>query len=175
MTLDNSPLVVTLVLIMAGLVVIQTLQLMVMFFLVKRSLQALEKRLQSLSQQVSTGLTSARQVLERLEPVESTLADMERTVSLGLDLLVELARKGDKVVAGRLVLLRSQSYQASQVLDKLLNRFSKKTFGFHRAVVHSAFHASTFIRAVRTTLARLTSRDRARSPATYVPDQEIFI
>ncbi len=175
MNSGSSPLVTTLVLIMAGLVIIQTFQLIIMFLQVKRGLQTLETRLQTLSRQVSTGLTSAGQVLEKLEPIGPTLADLEKIIALGLDILVELARKGDEVVADRLSFLRSQSHQASQILAKLLNQFSKKTFELNHMVVHHAFQASAIIRAVRAALTRLTSPDRTRSPATYVPDQEIFI
>jgi len=174
MTIQNLQLVNVLVLIMAGLIVVETIILVVTTLSLSKQIQDLDQNLHVLSQRSAQGLAYARRVITALEEGTPELAQVETTVEKQLSTIVETAKTADQALGRSLDLLRFETGEARGQVDTALSRFSQQTFRLHRMLIHPAMRASEIVHAGVKVLKKTLSRE-AKSPASYGPDKETFI
>ena len=174
MTIQNLQLVNILVLIMAGLIIVETIILVVTTLSLSKQLQDLDQNLRVLSQRSAQGLAFARRVITAIEEGIPELAQVEDTVEKHLSTLVETTNTADQALGRSLDLLRFETGEARGEIDTTLSKFSQQTFRLHRLLLHPAMRASEIVHAGVKILKQTLSRE-AKSPASYEPDKETFI
>ncbi len=174
MAIQNLQLVNFLVLIMAGLIIVETIILVVTTLSLSKQLQDLDQNLRVLSQRSVQGLAFARRVITTIEKGIPELAQVENTTEKQLSRLVETTKTANQALGRSLDLLRFQTGEARSEMDVALSKFSQQTFRLHRLLLHPAMRASKIVHASIKILKQTLSRE-AKSPASYVPDKETFI
>ncbi len=174
MTIQNLQLVNILVLIMAGLIIVETIILAVTTLKLSKQIQDLDQNLRVLSQRSARGLAFARRVITAIEEGTPELAQVETTVDKQLSTLVETTKTADQALGRSLDLMRFQTGEARAEVDTALSRFSQQTFKLHRLLLHPAMQASEIVHAGIKVLKQTLSRE-TKSPSSYGPDKETFI
>ncbi len=165
---------ITLVLLMAGLVLIQAAMLIVTLFLTRQRLESLNQQLQTLSDTASRGLKLSHRVLDVVETALENLPTLEDVTKRNLETLTETTQKIDRSIAQATDTLRSEVAQASDVVDTTLSRFSRLTFRLHQILVDPAVRLSSLFQSGVAALRRRLSHQQ-RPPDSHSPDKEIFI
>ena len=174
MTIQNLQLVNILVLIMVGLIIVETIILVVTTLSLSKQLQILDQNLRVLSQRSAQGLDFARRVITAIEKGTPELAQVEDTVEKQLSTLVETTQTANQALGHNLDLLRFKTAETRGEMDTTLGKFSQQTFRLHRLLLHPAMRASEIVHAGVKILKQTLSRE-AKSPASYGPDKETFI
>jgi len=174
MTIQNLQLVNILVLIMAGLIIVETIILVVTTLSLSKQIQDLDQNFRVLSRRSAEGMAFARRVITAIEEGTPELAKVEGTVEQQLSTLMETTKTADQALGRSLDLLRFETGKAQGEVDATLNKFSQQTFRLHRLLLHPAMRASEIVHAGVTILKQTLSRE-AKSPASYGPDKETFI
>ncbi len=174
MTIQNLPLVNILILIMAGLIIVETIILVVTTLSLSKQIQDLDQNLRVLSQRSAQGLAFARRVITAIEEGIPELARVEDTVEKQLSSLVKTTKTADQALGRSLDLLRFKTGEARGEVDTTLSKFSQQTFRLHRLLLHPAMRISEIVHAGVKILKQTLSRE-AKSPASHGPDKETFI
>ena len=174
MTIQNLQLVNILVFIMAGLIIVETIILVVTTFTLSRLLQDLDQNMRVLSQRSAKGMAFARQVITAIEESTPELAQVGDTVEKQLSTLAANTETANQALGRSLDLLRFKTGEARGEMDVALGKFSQQTFRLHRLLLHPAMRASEIVHAGIKILKQTLSRE-AKSPASYGPDRETFI
>ncbi len=174
MTIQNLQLVNILVLLMAGLIIVETIILVATTLSLSKQLQHLDQNLRVLTQRSAQGLAFAQRVIAAIEEGIPELSKVGDTVETQLSTLVETTETADQALGRSLDLLRFETGEARGELDNALSKFSHQTFKLHRLLVHPAMRASEIVHAGVKILKQSLSRE-AKSPASYGPDKETFI
>ena len=174
MAIENLQLVNILILIMAGLIIVETIILAVTTLSLSRQLQNLDQNLKVLSQRSAQGLDFAKRVIAAIEEGTPEFSKVEATVEKQLSTLVETTETASHELGRSLDLLRFQTGEARGEVDAALSKFEQQTFRLHRLVLHPAMRASEIVHAGIKILKQTLSRE-AKSPASYGPDKETFI
>ena len=174
MTIQNLQLVNVLVLIMAGLIIVETIILVVTTLTLSKQIQDLDQNLHVLTQRSAQGLAFARRVITAIEEGTPQLAQVEDAAEKQLSTLVETTKTADQALGRGLDLLRFETGEARGQVDTVLSKFSQQTFRLHRLLIHPAMRASEIVHAGVRALKQTLSRE-AKSPASYGPDKETFI
>jgi len=174
MPIENLQLVNILVFIMAGLIIVETIMLVVTTLTLSKQLQDLDQNLHVLSQRSAQGMAFARQVITAIEESVPELAHVEDTVEKQLSALTANTETANQALGRNLDLLRFQAGEARAEMDATLGKFSQQTFRLHRLLLHPAMRASEIVHAGVKILKQTLSRE-AKSPASYGPDKETFI
>jgi len=174
MTIQNLQLVNILVLIMAGLIILETIILVVTTLSLSKQLQDLDQKLRVFSQRSAQGLAFARRVITAIEEGTPELAQVEDTVEKQLSTLVKTTKTANQALGRSLDLLRFETGEAQGKMDTALSKFSQQTFRLHRLLLHPAMRASEIVHAGVKILKQTLSRE-TKSPASYGPDTETFI
>jgi len=174
MTIQNLQLVNILVLVMAALIIVQTLLLVLINFHLTKQVRLLDKRLRLLPQRSAQGVAIAQRVIAAVERMTPKLSEVEKTVEKELTTFLKASEKADQAAGRTIDLLRFELGKANSGLESLLSKFSQQTFAVHRATVHPSMRVSELIRAGITILKQTLSREK-KSPASYGPEKETFI
>ncbi len=174
MPIQNLQLVHVLVFIMAGLIIVETIILVITTLSLSKQIQDLDQNLRVLSQRSTQGLAFARRVITAIEEGTPALAQVEDTVEKQLSTLVEATKTADQALGRSLDLLRFETGEARDEVDNALGKFSQQTFRLHRLLLHPAMRASEIVHAGVKILKQTLSKE-AKSPASYGPDKENFI
>lgn len=166
--------VITLVLVMAGLVLIQAVMLIVTLLLSRQRLESLNQQLQTLSDTADRGLKLSHRVLDVVETALENLPTLEDVTQRNLETLTEATQKMDRSIAQTTDTLRSGVAQASDVVDATLSRFSLQTFHLHQVLVDPAMRLSSLFQSGVAALRRGLSH-RQSPPDSHSSDKEIFI
>jgi len=174
MTIQNLQLVNVLVLIMAGLIIMETIILVVTTLSLSKQIQDLDQNLRVFSKRSAQGLAFARRVITAIEEGTPELAQVENTAEKQLSTLVETTKTANQALGRSLDLLRLETGKAQGEMDTALSKFSQQTFRLHRLLLHPAMRASEIVHAGVKILKQTLSKE-AKSPASYRPDKENFI
>ena len=166
--------VITLVLVMAGFVLIQAVMLIVTLLLTQQRLESLNQQLQTLSDTADRGLKLSHRVLDVVETALENLPTLEDVTKRKLETLTEATQKMDRSIAQTAATVRSEVAQASDVVDTTLSRFSLQTFRLHQVLVDPAVRLSSLFQSGVAVLRRVLSHQQ-RPPDSHSPDKEIFI
>ena len=166
--------VITLVLVMAGLVLIQAVMLIVTLFLTRQRLESLNQQLQIVSDTASRGLKLSHRVLDVVETALENLPTLEDVTDRKLEALAETTQKMDRNIAQATETLRSEVAQASDVVDTTLNEFSRQTFRLHQVLVDPAMRLSSLFQSGVAALRRMLSHQQ-KPPDSHSPNKELFI
>ncbi len=174
MAIQNLQLVNLLIFIMAGLIIVETIILVVTSFTLSRQLQNLDQNLKVLSQRSAQGMAFAQRVIAAIEEGTPEFSKVESTVENQLATLMETTETADQAFGRSLDLLRFETGEARGEVDAALSKFTQQTFRLHRMVLHPAIRASEIVHAGIKILKQTLSKE-AKSPASYGPDKETFI
>ena len=174
MTVQNLQLVNILIFVMAGLIIVETIILVVTSFSLSRQLQHLDQNLRLLCNRSAQGLAFAQRVITSIEEGTPALAHVEDKVEKQLSTLVETTESANQALGRSLDLLRFETGEARGHMDNALSQFSQQTFRLHRLLRHPAMRASEIVNAGLKILKQTLSRE-AKSPASYGSDKETFI
>jgi hypothetical protein len=171
---ENLQLVNLLIFIMAGLIIVETIILLVTAFTLSRQLQNLDQNLKVLSQRSAQGMAFAQRVIAAIAEGTPEFSQVEATVEEQLSTLMETTETANQAMGRSLDLLRFETGEARGEMDTALGRFSQQTFRLHRMVLHPAMRASEIVHAGVKILKQTLSKE-AKSPASFGPDKETFI
>ena len=174
MAIENLQLVNLLIFIMAGLIMVETIILVVTTFSLGRQLQNLDQNLKVLSRRSSQGMAFAQRVISAIEEGTPEFSKVEDTVEEQLSTLMKTTETANQAMGRSLDLLRFETGEARGEVDAVLGRFTQQTFRLHRLVLHPAMRASEIVHAGVKILKQTLSK-QAKSPAVYGPDKETFI
>lgn len=174
MDIQDLQLVNILVLVMAGLIIGQTLLLVIISFRMAKQARHLDESLRLLSQRSAQGVAFAQRVIAAVEKMTPELSEVESTVEKELTTFLKASEKADQAAGRTIDLLRFELGKADSGLDDLLSKFSQQTYAVHRATVHPSMRVSELIRASLKILKQTLSRGK-KSPASYWPEKETFI
>ena len=161
------------VLLMALLMVLQSLIVFFLFWGVGKRLRISQPAISSFMARVESGTASLRQLLSHVEGVPAKLAEVSQETPPLLASLTDIVRSLDKSLGNFADRSRSYLHQFDNAADTALSNFSTQTFRVHRAVIHPAIRFSTLLQSVSAIASRVFRDDEA--PASHSPDQEIFI
>jgi len=174
MTIQNLQLVNILVLVMAALIIVQTLLLVLISFRLAKQVQHVDESLQLLSQRTAQGVAFAKKVISAVDKMTPRLSEVEETIEKELTTFLKASEKADQAAGRNIDLLRFELGKANSGLDTFLSKFSQQTFAVHRAAVHPSRRVSELIRAGIKILKQTLSPGK-KSPASYGPEKETFI
>ncbi len=174
MEIQDQQLVNILVLVMAALIIGQTLLLVLLSLRMAKQVQHLDEGLRLLSQRSAQGVAFAQRIIATVEKMTPELSEVENTVEKELTTFLKASQKADQAAGRAIDLLRFELGKADSGLDSLLNKFSQQTYAVHRATVHPSMRVSELIRASLKILKQTLSREK-KSPASYGPEKETFI
>lgn len=161
------------VLLMALLMLLQSVVVFILFTKAGKQLRASQPALSSLLSRVESGTAALRQLLAHVEGVPTKLAEVESETPQLLASLKEVVRSLDRDVENVADRSRSYLYRFDSAADTVLSNFSTQTFRVHRAVIHPAIRFSTLLQSINAFASRVFRSDEP--PASHSPDQEIFI
>jgi uncharacterized membrane protein (Fun14 family) len=173
MEIQDLDLALILVIVLAFLILVQTVILLVAFSKLSKMLVTLEQATSSYADQLRV-LT--RQINAFLPPTSlgERLPALRSELKNYLQAGVEATKRADESIGRALAVSRARVEQANDTIDTVLSRFSQQTFLVHRAVLHPAMHASAFLHGVFTGVRRLISGG-PESPASHLPGSEDFV
>ena len=174
MSQQASPIVVSLVLLMAGLVLIQTTVLIVTLFLMRQHLESLNQKLQRLSDTTSRRFDFFHRILDVAETALGNLSNLEVVAKQKLETLTKTTKKIDQNVAKIINTLRSEMTNTSDLINTVLNNFSRQTFRLHKFLVNPPILFSSLVQSITMTLKHKLSQEKRPSKA-HSTDSELFI
>ncbi|MGH9342063.1 MAG: hypothetical protein ACRD1R_21370 [Acidobacteriota bacterium] len=167
--------ITTLVVIMAILLIIEAIIYMVALTQLNRQLKRLEKLIPLLANFSTQALDFANQMVEKLRPLKEQIPALQARVHELSARTDQMALEGDRRLAQALTSLRRGTQEIDAIVDKVLSKFTQQTFRVHLAILSPAIHVSAMIQAMIAGLGKLLDREKRKSPADNLPDQEIFI
>ncbi len=174
MSIQDPQLVNILVVVMAALIIGQTLLLVMISLRMAKQVRHLDESLRLLSRRSAQGVAFAQRVIAAVKKMTPELSEVENTVEKELTTFLKASQKADQAAGRTIDLLRFELGKADSGLDDLLNKFSQQTYAVHRATVHPSMRVSELIRASLKILKQTLSREK-KSPASYGPEKETFI
>ena len=174
MTIENLLLINILVWVMAGLIIVQTVLLVVANLHIVQNLQNLDQGLRFLSEQSAKGLALAHRALNVIEKVLPKLPEAEEVMEKKMKDIVETTQKVDRAVSRVVDLIRYQMGGVDSGLDTFLSRLSQQIYRVHQAVLHPSLRLATIVRSGINVLKRTLLRED-ESPASHQPDEETFV
>ena len=174
MAIQNLQLVNLLIFIMAGLIIVETIILVVTTFSLSSQLQHLDQNLKVLAQRSAQGMAFAQRVIAAIEEGTPAFSKVESTVEDQLSTLMKNTETANQAFGRSLDLLRFETGEARGEMDTALTKFSQQTFRLHRMVLHPAMRASEIVHAGIKILKQTLAKE-VKSPASYGPDKETFI
>jgi len=169
-----SPTTINLVLLMAGLVLIQTTVLIITLFLMRQQLESLNQKLQQLSDTTSHRFEFFHRILDVAETALGNLPDLEDATKQKLEIFTKTTQKIDQNVAQIISTLRSEMTNTSNLINTALNNFSRQTFRLHKFLVNPPILFSSLLKSLITTLKQKLSQKK-RPSETGSKDSELFI
>ena len=161
------------VLLIAGLMIVQSLLLVLVTTQLARKLDSLDRRLSGLSDFADKGLKIPHRILDVAEEIVQKLPRAEDLTDQALTRLTDATEKVDQVVARKIERLHMQAREKCEHLDGVLSRFSQETFKLHSIFLNPAMRLSALVQAGVVTLKRLLSRTDGQPGDP--PDKQIFI
>jgi len=169
-----SPTAINLVLLMAGLVLIQTTVLIITLFLMRQQLESLNQKLQQLSDTTSHRFEFFHRILDVAETALGNLPDLEDATKQKLEIFTKTTQKIDQNVAQIISTLRSEMTNTANLINTALNNFSRQTFRLHKFLVNPPILFSSLLKSLITTLKQKLSQKK-RPSETGSKDSELFI
>jgi uncharacterized protein YoxC len=163
-----------LVIVMAFLILVQTVILVVGFSKLNQALKSLDQASGSIVEQARVATRQVNAILPKISGMAERLPALRTGMLNFIEASVETGRRADQAVAQALALSRVRVQQATETMDTVLSRFSQQTFRVHRAVLHPTLRLSAFLHGVFSGLGRLISGG-PESPASHLPDSEDFV
>lgn len=172
---DASPLTVYSVLILAGIVVVQTIFLVAANLLLRRRLIDVEPKLVQASSRATMALEQSRELLERLASLQEKLPVWQENVSRWTDRVNTALVEMDEHAKHWLQAARDQSQRADRKTDWLVLRFSEKAAEVQESVSSPARHVSAAVTALKAAVSRYFASRNENTPYDFHPDQDDFI
>lgn len=161
------------VLLMGVLMLLQSLVVFILFWRVGKQLRSSQPAISSFMARIESGTAALRQLLSHIEGVPAKLAEVSGETPPLLASLADIVRSLDNNLGSFVKRSRSYLHQFDSAADTVLSNFSTQTFRVHRAVIHPAIRFSNLLQSVSAVASRILRDDEP--PASYSPDQEIFI
>ena len=158
MVLQNPELAFALILVLAFLIVLQSLFFVRVFVLLNRRLQCLHQRISGLLGTAADYLPTARTWLEKTGSLFQALPNVQEQTVSTLGLAIEQIRKGDEIFGRSLNLLRSRLELINSRADQVFDKYSQKSAAVHQTLVQPIHKVSAILRAVQVATDYLANR-----------------
>ena len=155
MTLQNLDLILISLMLLTGLVLLQSLSFAVTLFQLSRQLSLLERTVTPLIRATSERLTFTCELLVFAKAAIEKLPTAQAEVVSALRVAHEMASQSSKTLADGLVLSRSVLQIATGRTSGTLTELSQKALSVQRAVLRPLGEISAILRAGRVTLTHL--------------------
>lgn len=156
------------------IILLNSLVLFVLFSKLATKLRAGQPALANAVAKINSGTTALRQLLGHLESLPEKLAGVGDRSPGFVNPVREAIQKTDETTAATIKVVRLYLQKFDQTTDTVLSNFSTQTFRVHRAIIHPAIRLSGILQSASAVLGRFGG-NRGKSPASYSPDEEIFI
>ena len=170
---EAGTLTVVAVLLIAGLMIAQSLLLMLITSQLSRKLDSLNRRLSRLSDLAHRGLQIPHRILDVAEDIVQSLPRAEGLTDQAFIGLTDATERVDQAISRKIERLHTQAQETCEHLDKVLSRFSQETFKLHSIFLNPTMRLSALVQGGVVTLKRLLSRTDGQTGDP--PDKQIFI
>jgi hypothetical protein len=174
MAIQNHDLAWFAVLTLGIVLVLNSVVVMILFFQIARRLGAAQAHLVTLGTKTQNATAALRQALSHLDGLPEKLSRAGGRAPQLLEPLNGALRRFDTSAASAIVRLKARLRQFDETADRVLSNLSTETFRVHRAIIHPAMRLSGLLQSVTSVFERF-KQERAQPPASYSPDEEIFI
>jgi hypothetical protein len=161
------------VLFMGVVILLHSIIVFVIFSQLGKRLKTFQPFLLAQVSRINSGTTVLRQLLAHLEGVPDRISSIEGRATTLLEPVNRAVAQVDRVAADALSAMRFRLSGIDRSADEVLSSFSNQTFRVHRAIVHPAIRLSSLLQSITTLTERIWGG--RSSPASYPPDEEIFI
>jgi hypothetical protein len=175
MTISDPALVTTLVFLIAGLFLLQTLFLLVFVDQVNRRVRRAERSLNRVSRRATAGFGTAKNYLQQLGVIAEKIPAVANEVDSLLDITVEKVHSANQRAAREIHLTTAHIEETGRRIEFALSQFTRQTSKVRRWIRYPGHCLSAIIHGAFAGV-KTYSRDSSRGqPATHYPDEEIFI
>jgi hypothetical protein len=175
MTVSDPQLVTILVFAMAGLLLLQTLFLLVFMGQVNRRVRKAEKSVVKISKEALETLRTTRSHLEKLSWIKDKLPLAEREITLLLDHISERIRQVNETSEQGLEAVSSRVVEIGRRSELTLNQFLRQSSQVRKWIRYPGLCASAVVHGLFVGLRAYFRHSHEGQPATHLPDEEIFI
>lgn len=162
------------VLVLAGLILIQSLFVALLVLWGGRRMSQLKMATQQVSNKTNSALESLNQGLDHVQRFSENLPALDKNVERAMITLSESTSRLDSVAEESLETLRDGIRQAHDQSDAALSKFSRGSYRVHQAILDPTHQVSETLTALGKSITGLFSRG-GNKPPTQHPDEQIFI
>ncbi len=165
------------VLLLSGIVLVQTVALALVIFRLDKKLQDLEPKLLRTADQAEEWMERAGTALDWVENVQTKLPGFQGKISRASQSLTTSLSEIDEATERLFTALRQKTREADHRTDVVLLEFAEMASRVRHLVSSPARQVSAAIWGVQTALSRYFSgrNDEENTPYEFHPDQQTFI
>ncbi len=172
---EASSLSVFAVLLLAAIVLIQTLAIVAFNFRLVAKLRRLEPKLLRATGKSLGHLDRAEELLERLQPIPGKFPGWGENISRWAASIDQSLASIDETAERLLSIGREQTRNVDEKTDVLLLRFSEKAAQVQKTVSSPAHQVSAAVVALKAAFGRYFASRNETSPYDFPADQDSFI
>ncbi len=173
--MEYSNLTTAMVVILAALVLVQSVVIAVVVLMISRRVSQLNRETGKYFGQVKRTLEGAEQALAKALELQTELPVWEERVGRAMKAIVDNSREIDDYATKAVRAARSKVAAGADRSDQLLTSFSRASYRVHEAVLRPANRISAAISAIQATLAQLFPRSGPMQPGNHPPDKQILL
>ena len=173
MTFQNLELATVLIFVLVGLILAQTIVLLVVISKLNQEMKRSETAASRLAREVGDALTSISAGLGRADWIFRTLPVVEKSVAGLLDSLTSGAGKANESASKGIESALEKIDEAGRQFEFALTKFSRQTSRVRRAVRYPTIGAAALAHGLVTALR--TMREPKKRPMRHLHDGERFI
>lgn len=175
MVIENLPLVQALVILLLLMIFLQTVFVGLLFYHLSKRSEQLNRYFEQRSQQLIAAMTWSRNTLHRMSKFGENLPAVQRELDRTVTTVSRILHRGDEKAARGLEAARESIRKGGRQVEGTLSRFTRQTSRVQRLVRTPALHVSALLKGGFVAIQQYLKERKAESPASHVPDKEIFI
>lgn len=175
MTINNLELVRILVYVLAGLFFLQSLMMVIFFFIIWQPLKKLEYKTITTSQRIAGQIRNFKSLLSHLEKGLSKLPLIESSASKALDFAIEKFHHADRYAESTLKRSTIQIEEVGRKIDYSLRQFNRQVSQLDRSIRNPTRNVSAVLQGISVGFRELFKSTQISPPATHSAEDDAFI
>ncbi len=161
------------VLVAAGVFILQCLSVWLALRKVRRVAERVEKQAEDLKKELTAITATTRQVVESFKPLTGIVEEIQSSASFLSRTIRERGQDLDQFVQEMVQSGRDQAAKIDYVVTDTIQKFEQVTEAIQKDVLRPALEISSFVRAIRSGLDYLFTNKKSPPPTERSPEEEI--
>lgn len=161
------------VLVAAGVFILQCLSVWLAFRKVRQVAERVEKQAEDLKKELKAITATTREVVENFKPLSGIFEDIQSNASFLSETIRERGQDLDQFVQEMLQSGRDQAAKIDYVVTDTVQKFEEVTEAIQKDVLRPALEISSFVKAIKSGLDYLFTNRKSSPPTERSPEEEV--